>query len=188
MKAAREHFPNGTDVAGARLEAPPGTLPPWYALYVMPNAEFVVEDALRADGIETFLPTWLDVTQWSDRKKTIRRPLFPGYLFAHGARQEVLKVLMLAGVIKILPDNLKPAPVDASEIENVRRALASGLALKPCEYVTGDQVVIDSGPLAGVKGIVQRSKNGTRVVVKIEMLRRAVSVEIDVKDLMKDAA
>ena len=54
----------------------------WYALWVMSNAEFVVEDALRAHRIESFLPTWTETVQWSDRKKVIQRPLFPGYLFA----------------------------------------------------------------------------------------------------------
>lgn len=87
-----------------------------------------------------------------------------------------------------MPDNFNPRPVDEEDIETVRYLLDTGLALKPCEYVTGDEVVIDAGPLAGVKGVVQRSKNGTRVVVKIEILRRAVSVEIDAQDLMKEAA
>jgi transcription antitermination factor NusG len=159
----------------------------WYALYVMSNAEFVVEDALRGYGIETFLPTWSEVTQWSDRKKTIHRPLFPGYLFARcddGPRREILRI---AGVIEVLPSSLSPAPVDAADIENVRRALASALPLTPCKYVTGDAVLIDSGPLAGVRGIVQRTKDGTRVIVKIEMLKRAVSVEIDFRDLVKES-
>lgn len=159
----------------------------WYAVWVISNAEFVVEDALRGYGIESFLPTWTEVTQWSDRKKTIQRPLFPGYLFARcddGPRREILRI---AGVIEVLPSNLSPAPVDPADIENIRRVLASGYPATPCPFVTGDAVAIENGPLAGVKGIVQRSKNGTRVVVKIEMLRRAVSVEIDFKDLTKAA-
>jgi transcription antitermination factor NusG len=166
--------------------------PRWYALWVMSNAEFVVEEALRGYGIESFLPTWTEVTQWSDRKKTIQRPLFPGYLFARcdqsgnerGPRREILRI---AGVIEVLPSSLSPMPVDAADIENVRRMLASGVPATPCQYITGDAVLIESGPLAGVKGIVQRTKNGTRVVVKIEMLKRAVSVEIDFRDLVKAA-
>lgn len=200
MRATREQTPPGTDVAGARPEAPvspsggPGTLPEetesqtarWYAVYCMSNAEFVVEDTLRGYGIEPFLPTWNEVTYWSDRKKIIRRPLFPGYLFARcddGPRREILRI---AGVIEVLPNNFNPQPVDATEIENVRRMLACGLPMKPCDYTTGDAVQIETGPLAGVKGIVQRTKNGTRVVVKIEMLKRAVSVEVDAADLTKE--
>jgi transcription antitermination factor NusG len=158
----------------------------WYAIYVMSNAEFVVEDALRAHGIESFLPTWTEVTAWSDRKKKVERPLFRGYLFARCAPEALQHIVRIAGVIEILPSSLKPVPVDAADIENVRRVLAAGLPAAPCDYVTGDAVRIDKGPLAGVKGIVQRTKDGTRVIVKIEMLKRAVSVEIESRDLVKE--
>lgn len=209
VERRREHTPDVTDVAEARPDSPadhspsqPDTPPKvdplaapgarWYAVWVMSNAEFVVEDALRGYGIESFLPTWTEVTQWSDRKKTIHRPLFPGYLFARcdpsenerGPRREILRI---AGVIEVLPSNLSPAPVDPAEIENLRRMLAADLPFTPCKYVTGDEVLIDSGPLAGVRGIVQRTKDGTRVIVKIEMLKRAVSVEIDFRDLVKES-
>lgn len=163
---------------------------PWYAIWVLTNAEFVVEDALLASGIESYLPSWVAVTQWSDRKKHQRRPLFPGYLFARAGEDgkphpELLKI---AGIIQLLPNNLKPLPVDPGDIANVRLALASGLPVKPCDYTSGDAVRIDSGPLAGVSGIVVRTKLGTRVIVKIEMLRRAVSVECDAQDLVKEIA
>jgi transcription antitermination factor NusG len=154
----------------------------------MSNAEFSVEDALTSYGIESFLPTWVERTQWSDREKSIRRPLFPGYLFAlcaGGPRRELLRI---AGVIQTLPTSLNPLPIDASEIDNVRLALRSALPVKPCDYISGDAVVIERGPLAGVKGIVLRTKQGTRVIVRIEMLQRAVSVEVDAEDVMKEAA
>jgi transcription termination/antitermination protein NusG len=205
MNAAREPSPGVTDVAGARpddsavhLLRSPDTLPTvnsqaaagdarWYAVWVLSNAEFVVEDALRGHDIQAFLPSWLEVTQWSDRKKTIRRPLFPGYVFARCEAAALREIPRIAGVIEILPSNLNPAPVDAAEIDNIARALASGRPAVPCQYITGDAVIIDSGPLAGVKGIVQRSKNGVRVVVKIELLQRAVSVEVDARELVKAA-
>lgn len=186
-----------TDVAEARPDSPadhspslPDTPPNtrrWYALYVMSNAEFVVEEALRGYGIESFLPTWSEVTVWSDRKKTIHRPLFPGYLFARCDESQLREIPRIAGVIEILPSKLNPAPVDPADIANVRRALAADLPMTPCRYITGDEVLIDSGPLAGVRGIVQRSKDGTRVIVKIEMLKRAVRVEIDFRDLVKES-
>jgi len=198
MKATRGTPPCVTHVAGARLEgkgtppAPPSdTLPnspQWFAIWVMSNAEFVVETALRRLDIETFLPTWSEIVQWSDRKKEITRPLFRGYLFARSADARVPEIVAIAGVIKVLPENLTPEPVDPAEIENVRRLLALGRPLKVCDYTTGDAVTIESGAFAGVRGIVKRTKNGTRVIVKIEILHRAVSVEMDAEDLMKEAA
>lgn len=158
----------------------------WFALWVMSNAEFVVEDALIGYGIETFLPTWIETTQWSDRKKTIRRPLFPGYLFARSDGSEPRReILRIAGVIEVLPTSLNPQPVDSLQLENVRRALASRQPATPCAYVTGDEILIDRGPLAGVKGIVQRTKQGTRLIVRVEMLHRAIAVEVAATDVLK---
>jgi transcription termination/antitermination protein NusG len=158
----------------------------WYAIFVLSNAEFVVEDALRTHGIDVYLPTWTEVTTWSDRKKKVQRPLFRGYLFARCDAGQLQHIPHIAGVIQILPSNLKPQPVDDADIDNVRRTMKLPFPAKPCEYVTGDAVLIDSGPLAGVKGIVRRTKNGTSVVVKIELLQRAVSVEIESRDLVKE--
>src|ERR1039457_7506443 len=42
----------------------------------------------------------------------------------------------------------------------------------------GQFVYINHGPLAGVEGIVIASKNRSRLVVSVEMLRRSVTVEI----------
>lgn len=137
-------------------------------------------------GIEVFLPTWSEKTEWSDRSNITIRPLFPGYLFANcegnAPRREILRV---AGVIKVLPTDLNPQPVDADQIENVRRALAARQPATPCPYITGDEVLIDKGPLAGVKGIVQRTKQGTEVIIRVEMLQRAVSVHVDAADVTK---
>ncbi len=186
MTAQRKHPAPVTDEAGARALLHPPRPSSWYALHVLAHAEFVVEDALIGYGIETFLPTWSEKTEWSDRTKITIRPLFPGYLFANceGAapRREILRI---AGIITVLPNNLSPQAVDAEQIENVRRALATRLRASPCPYITGDVVLIDKGPLAGVKGIVQRTKGGTEVIIRIEMLRRSVCVQVDAADVLK---
>ena len=45
----------------------------------------------------------------------------------------------------------------------------------------GDLVTIDSGPLAGVSGVVKKTKGALRVVVSVEMLRRSIAVELDAR-------
>lgn len=190
MTAQRKHPAPVTDEAGAcsLLNAPRPSS--WYALHVLANAEFVVEEALdRAHGIEVFLPTWAERTEWSDRQKTTIRPLFPGYLFVNCDIAFCQSHLSrIPGIIKVLPTSLNPQPVDAEQIENVRRALATRLPATPCPYITGDVVLIDKGPLAGVKGIVQRTKRGTEVIIRVELLRGCVSVHVDAADVLKAEA
>jgi transcription antitermination factor NusG len=154
----------------------------------MSNAESTVATSLRAAGIEAFNPTYQETVEWSDRRKILRRPLFPGYVFALAHRSRLREIVQLAGVLRVLPSDMNPEPVPDAEIENVRQALATRLPAEPCAYVAGDQVRIESGPLAGVTGIVDRTKNGTRVIVRVEMLRRAVSIDVDAADVLKVAA
>jgi hypothetical protein len=44
-------------------------------------------------------------------------------------------------------------------------------------------VVIHSGPLAGVEGVVVRDGKSTRVIVAVRILRQGVSVEIDSRNV-----
>lgn len=157
----------------------------WYALWVRANREFKVRDSLATVGIGSFLPTWPETVQWSDRKTTINRPLFPGYVFARMSPEERHEALHMSGVIQFLPNSFKPEPIDVSELENVRAVMASTLEFLACDFHAGELVTIDSGPLAGVSGVVVKTKGSLRVVVSIEILRRSISVALDADTLIK---
>lgn len=182
-----------TDEAGAR-PAPPraGHAPPkreWFALRLKSNREFQVRAALEGLSIETFLPTWSEDVRWSDRMKRTERVLFPGYVFARMSDgEEFYRALCTRGVVQILPNSFNPEPVPEAEIAKVRLVMASGLEAAPCEYTAGDLVVIDSGPLAGVKGVVMKTRGTLRVVVSVELLRRSMKVELDAATLIKREA
>jgi transcription antitermination factor NusG len=186
-----DHIPV-SDAAGAR---PPSISPVerapfnWYALRLRAQREFQVFGDLETLGIEAFLPTWKERVKWSDREKTAVRPLFPGYVFIRPKNvDELHRALMTRGVVQILPNSFAPAAIDENEVENVRRVVASKLNAVPCDFAAGDPITIDSGPLAGVSGVVVRTRGATRVVVSVEILRRAISVELDAGTLVKAAA
>jgi len=152
----------------------------WYALHVRPRFENTVELQLGGKGYEVFLPTYESKRRWSDRVKTVVQPLFPGYVFCRfdvGAR---LPILTTPGVNSIIGVGKIPVPVDPSEISAIRSVIDSGIASYPCDYIRdGESVRVESGPLEGLVGIVQRSKNSDRLVVSLTLLMRSVSVEID---------
>ncbi len=158
----------------------------WYAIRLRSNREFQVRASIERQSIECILPTWWEEVKWSDRAHRTQRVLFPGYLFVRLAEErDVYSVLITRGVIQILPNSFNPMPLDEKEIEDVRRVVAQKLHVRPCEYLAGDQVVIDSGPLAGVAGVVVRTRGSMHVVVSIEMLRRSVRVELDADTLIR---
>jgi transcription termination/antitermination protein NusG len=89
---------------------------PWYAIRVKSNREHVVSMGLRARGYEEFLPVYRSRRFWSDRRKDIDLPLFPGYVFCRfdvGRRQTVVTT---PGVVSIVGVGRVPMPVSEEEV------------------------------------------------------------------------
>lgn len=155
----------------------------WYALRTAPHMEFRVAERLTGQGIERFLPTWTETTQWTDRQKRAIRPLFKGYLFARFDRADATFLLhQIPGILQILgTDELSAIPDD--EIAALRAAVDSPFTIERCPYVAGAMVMVERGPFAGVKGIVSRTRGSAFLTIPITILGRAVSVEIDAADV-----
>jgi len=159
--------------------------PQWYALQIAPKRLFTIQAALERRGIETYLPVFTVEVKWSDRVKVVERPLFPGYVIARFSLTAAPEILAIAGVIQILNNNLHPEAIDDAEIASLRRVLADVLRpSEPCAFALGEKVRIESGPLAGVTGMVVRTKGQQRLVIGISLLNRAVAVELDAADVV----
>jgi transcription antitermination factor NusG len=153
---------------------------PWFALRVRSNHERVAAMHLREQGYDEFCPAYKSERQWSDRKKTVERFLFPGYVFCRLNPDDRLPVLMMPGVVKLVGFGAQPAPIPDQEIEHVRTLVGSGLLVTPWPFLSvGQTVVLERGPLAGVEGILQQIKKTFRLVVSVHMLQRSVSTEVD---------
>jgi transcription antitermination factor NusG len=114
----------------------------------------------------------------------LHRPLFPGYVFVRIALRNKLRVQQIPGVARLVGFNGTPVPLPDEEIEMLRTSLASGVRSKPHPFLaTGRRVRIKSGSLAGIEGIFLRHKGKLRVVVSIELIRRAVAVDAEAADL-----
>lgn len=158
----------------------------WYALRTASNRQFRVREALRERGIEEFLPAYFEEVRWTDRTKRSERAFFPGYVFARFSLSSRRELEAIPGVVGIVSCGSDPAAIDATELESLRRVVETIKTVLPCAYVAGETVEISRGPLAGARGIVTRTKGAVRLVVAIEILRRAVSVEIDAADVTSD--
>jgi transcription antitermination factor NusG len=152
----------------------------WYAIRVRSNFEKVVQECLRQHDLEEFLPVYLKKSRWSDRVKTIERPLFPGYVFGRFNPANRLPVLKMPGVVNILGNSAGPMAVDDEELHAIRRTVESGHTLIPWPYLAaGDSVIVEGGALAGLEGIFVRAKDICRVVVSLNLLQRSIAVELD---------
>lgn len=153
---------------------------PWFAVRVRSNCERTAAMHLRERGYEEFAPCYKAQRQWSDRKKTIDRFLFPGYVFARLDPENRLPVLSAPGVVGMVGFGKVPCPIPDREIEGIRTLLESGLLVQPWPFLQiGERVLIERGPLAGVEGLLEQVKGRYRLVVSVELLQRAVSAEVD---------
>ena len=153
---------------------------PWFALQVNSRKENWIFAHLVGQGYECFLPKYKSVRQWSDRRKEIESPLFPGYLFCRFNPLERLPILKTPGVMEIVGCNRKPIPINEQEIQAIQRMMESSLVRQPWPYLEiGERVRIQSGALRGLVGILVALKGNNRLVLSVTLLKRSVAVEID---------
>jgi transcriptional antiterminator NusG len=156
----------------------------WYALWTRSRHEKLVRDQLEKKQVEVFLPTIGKWSHWKDRKKKIDWPLFPGYLFARFEVDERIKILKCDGVSQIISNNGQMSPVPEIEIESIRTLVESELAYDPVPLIKeGDMVKVTHGPLKGVVGRLVRKGAHARLVLSVDLIGQAVSVEVDASDV-----
>lgn len=152
----------------------------WYAAYTKHQHEKQASNAFAQKGFEVFLPLYKAAHQWKDRTKTVSLPIFPCYVFLRTTLDRKLEILTTPGVFWLVGNAGRACPIPEIEIEAIRRITRSGAAIEPHSYLKcGENVRIQSGPLTGIKGILTRVKNRYRVVISVELLQKAVAVEVD---------
>jgi len=151
----------------------------WWVVHTRSRNEKALAQDLISKDISYFLPMSWKVSRKSRRTTRSLLPLFNGYLFFCGKeneRVELLKTNRVANLIEV--DNQQKL---LDELVQVNQALQSGAPLTPHNYIKkGQRCRVIAGPLMGMEGIVVRSNNAVRLVLQIDMLGQAASVEIDV--------
>jgi transcriptional antiterminator NusG len=156
----------------------------WFALWTRSRHEQVVREQLQQKEIDVFLPTVTKWSRWKDRKKKIDWPLFPGYCFARFNPTERLPVLKCVGVVNIISFQGEPAPIPEGEIDGIRMLVESDLAYDPCPLIReGMMVEVTHGPLKGVHGRLVRKNEKARLILSVDLIGQAVSVEVDAADV-----
>ncbi len=153
----------------------------WYAVQTRSNFESLIASELKGKGIETFYPAVREVHRWKDRMKAVDVPLFPGYIFIRieDTPANRLRVVTINGAVRILGDGSFMEPIPDHEIHSVRLLLDSARPFSAHPFLKeGAWVRVKSGSLRGIEGRIVRFKSGARLVVSIEMLAKAIAVEL----------
>jgi transcription antitermination factor NusG len=151
----------------------------WWVAHTKSRNEKALAHDLKAKNISYFLPMTWRVHRHSHRTIKALLPLFTGYLFFCGSeneRVELLKTNRVANLIEVKDqENL------IHELVRFEQALRAGAPLTPHKYLRkGQWCRVIAGPLLGLEGIIVQTKGDTRLVLQINLLGQAASVEIDI--------
>lgn len=151
-----------------------------WAIHTKPRAEKKLVQFLQMYEINHYLPTSLRRHVYGAREPRWNWiPLFPGYVFI--LQEDISRSVLYRSnsMVKIIP--IESPKELYQDLRNVWLALTH----KPTEvelslYKPGSPVEVRSGPMRGVIGEILKTKNKkTRLVIRVRLFERAVSVDID---------
>lgn len=165
------------------LAAVPNTA--WFALRVRSRSELMVKQVLEAKGYPSYSPSYIVERQYCDRIKHVESALFPGYVFCRFAPSEILPIVSTPAVQNVVGIGPHPQAISDAEIERIQLGVLHGQGVAPCTYLqTGQRVRVRSGALSGIEGLLIEVRNRHRLVIAADILQRAVSLEIDARQVV----
>jgi transcription antitermination factor NusG len=155
--------------------------PRWFALFVKSKHEFSVANSLRNKGYEEFLPVYKRSTPSRRDEKEVVLPLFPGYVLCRcdWNANRGAKIVTTPGVIRVIGTSKSPVPVQDDEVAALRALMKTTTALRPCPFLRiGDEVILQHGPLRGLKARVVNADSVVTLVVSVDLLQRSIAVTV----------
>ncbi|MBN1973684.1 MAG: UpxY family transcription antiterminator [Sedimentisphaerales bacterium] len=150
----------------------------WVAHTKSRNEKALAHDMINRE-ISYFLPM-----AWSVRRKSRRTiksllPLFGGYIFFCGDENQRIQLLKTDRVANLIEVKNQQQLID--ELAQIERVLKTGEPVTPHKYLkTGQKCRVVAGPLLGIQGIIVSVKGQTRLVLQVDILGQAASVEIEI--------
>jgi transcription antitermination factor NusG len=156
--------------------------PCWFALKTRPRHEKRVVTELREKDLESFLPLRSSMHQWSDRRRLVHEPLFPGYVFVRitaGLNSRSL-VLRTNGVVSFVGIRNMGVPIPNCEIEAIQTIVEGGTSFELHPYLTvGQRVCIRGGCLDGVSGVLMAINGDQSLIVSVNLIQRSIAMRVE---------
>jgi len=150
----------------------------WFVIHTKSRQEKSLADTLTSMAVPHFLPLMPRVRYYGRRKAKVDMPLFPGYVFLKGTREQAFDADRTNRVARIIdvPDQRQ---LD-EELKSLWLAINNDEPLDPYPYLReGIRVVVRSGPLRGIQGMIESRTSRDRLILQVHVLGQASSLEID---------
>lgn len=144
----------------------------WYVIQCKPREEPRALENLERQGFSCYLPTLTIEKLRHGRKRDVREPLFPAYLFINlnEVSDNWQPIRSTRGVLQIVRFDDYPVPVRDEIIERIRQRLATHLTKVP--YLQpGDRVLITDGCFSNMEAIFVANDGDARVVLLMNILQ-----------------
>jgi transcription antitermination factor NusG len=151
----------------------------WWVAHTKSRNEKALAKDLAKHHTSYFLPMRWKILHYKKRKLKSLLPLFSGYLFFCGDENNRLTALRTNRIANII--EVQDQQKLLKELLQIEQAINSGVTVQPHKYIKkGQRCRVTAGPLADLTGIVVESKGTARLVMQVDMLGQAASVEIDI--------
>jgi transcription antitermination factor NusG len=171
-------------------ERPNGFVSPselrWYALHTRARHEKAIERRLRERGIETFVPTTMEVHRWSDRKKKVEVTLFSCYVFVRSAlsEQDRTHVYQIESVHGFVGTRGSSLPIPDDQIESIQKVLTQTAPWRSYPFLkVGQRVRVRGGAMDGVEGVFLSENGDHSLIISVDAIQRSMAVRIDGYDV-----
>ena len=163
----------------------------WYVVHTKPRQEQRALVNLERQGYPCYLPV---LTVEKIRQKRVvpaEEPLFPRYLFIRLDSSMTGKswgpIRSTLGVSRLVSFGQEPTRVDPALIEMLQTHDTLRDAAPQRLFETGESVVIQDGPFAGIEAIYQMNDGESRARELIDLLNKPTSHKMEVASLRKVA-
>ncbi|MGM0682496.1 MAG: transcription termination/antitermination NusG family protein [Thermodesulfobacteriota bacterium] len=154
----------------------------WWVARTKSRQEKALAWNLLSRGVEYFLPLVTRPQKQKGRMRTSIAPLFNGYLFFKGTNMERYEAVSTGRIAQVM--EVADQAGLYRELKSLAQVTEQRMHLELCDFVnTGQRVQIIQGPLEGIEGVVQKQKNKTRLILKVESICQAAAVEVDLDQI-----
>ena len=162
----------------------------WFLVRTLPRCEAKAQFHLGAQGFATFLPQFLKTVRHARQLRTVRAPLFPGYIFVilDLTRDRWLSIRSTVGVSSLITCDGRPLSVPHGITEAlIQQTDPSNVTRMDVDLVEGQAVRVLTGPFANLVGKLEKLNPSGRVRILLQLMGSDVPVSVDRSALSRAA-
>lgn len=162
----------------------------WFLAHTLPRCEAKAQFHLGAQGFTTFLPQFLKTVRHARQLRTVRTPLFPGYIFVilDLTRDRWLSIRSTVGVSSLITCDGRPLPVPHGIAEAlIQQTDPSNVTRMDIDLVEGQPVRVLTGPFANLVGKLEKLNPSGRVRILLQLMGSDVPVSVERSALARAA-